>query len=316
MTSFVRTRRAFLETSSLALAGLALGARGHPQARAPLRFGLVTDPHYADADMRDGRFYRESLGKMRECVELMNRERVELLIELGDFKDQDEPAVEAETLRYLGAIETELQRFAGPVYHVLGNHDADSISKPQFLAAITNTGIDPERSWYSFDRGGLHFVVLDANFRADGSPYDHGDFDYRDTNLPPEQLDWLADDLAGTNAPTLLFVHQRLDGEGPLFVNNADEVRMLLRRRGNVVAAFQGHDHAGDHSVIDGIHYTTLRAMVEGSGAANSSYAIVTVGATGIEISGFRRAVSRDLRPSSRQPATTSELDEPATESS
>ena len=295
MTAFEPTRRVFLELSSLALAGLALPPAARASAQFSCRFGLVTDPHYADTDMRDGRFYRESIAKMRECVALMNDQGVDFLIELGDFKDQDEPGVEEATLRYLRDIEAELQQFAGPTYHVLGNHDADSISKPQFLTEVTNTGIEPERSWYSFDHGGVHFVVLDANFRADGAPYDHGDFDYRDTNVPPEQLDWLADDLSSNSGPAILFVHQRLDGEGPLFVNNADEVRMLLRRRGNVIAAFHGHDHAGGYNLIDEIHYYTLRAMVEGTGNDNSSYAIIDVGEQGVGITGYRRAISRQL---------------------
>jgi len=84
--------------------------------------------------------------------------------------------------------------------------------------------------------------------------------------------------------PTILFCHQRLDGEGDLFVNNADEVRLLLRRRGN-----------GDLRRIDGVHYYTLRAMVEGSGTDNSSYAIVDVGADGIPVTGCRRAVTQEL---------------------
>ncbi len=256
---------------------------------------MVTDPHYADTAARGTRFYGESVEKLRECVALMNDERVDFLIELGDFKDQDEPGVEADTLRYLATIEAELQRFGGPVYHVLGNHDVDSISKAQFLAGIDNNGIDATATYYSFDRGGLHFVVLDANFRADGGAYDHGDFDYRDTNILPEQLDWLARDLAGTSLPTILFVHQRLGGEGNVYVNNADEVRLLLRRRGNVIAAFHGHDHAGGYNFIDGIHYYTLRAVVEGSGPDNSSYAIVDVGADGLTITGYRRAVSHPL---------------------
>jgi len=256
---------------------------------------MVTDPHYADCDARGTRFYGESVAKMRECVELMRRERVEFLIELGDFKDQDEPSVEANTMRYLVEIEAEFQRFGGPTYHVLGNHDMDSLSKSQFLAAIDNTGIDAEASYYSFDHGGLHFVVLDANFMADGAPYDHDNFDYRDTNIPPAQLDWLAQDLGATDAPTLLFVHQRLDGEGSAFINNADEVRMLLRRRGNVVAAFHGHDHAGGHNLIDGVHYYTLRAVVEGSGPESSSYAIVEVTGAGLAVTGYRRAVTQEL---------------------
>jgi len=295
MSVFLPTRRDFLTSSSLALAGWALprAAEGRPQAS--FRFGMVTDPHYADAEERGTRFYLESAAKLRECVELMSREQVEFLIELGDFKDQDEPSVEAETLRYLDEIEAELQRFDGPTYHVLGNHDMDSISKPQFLAAIDNTGVPPDASFYSFDRAGLHFVVLDACFRNDGAPYDHGDFDYRDSNIAAAQLDWLAQDLATHETPTILFCHQRLDGEGLLFVNNADEVRMLLRRRGNVVAAFHGHDHGGAYNEIDSIHYYTLRAVVEGSGPANSSYAIVEVTGEGIVVTGYRRALTQRL---------------------
>ena len=63
-------------------------------------------------------------------------------------------------------------------YHVLGNHDADSISKEQFLANIKNTNISDGSKYYSFDLKGLHFIVLDANYCADGSDYDHGNFSW------------------------------------------------------------------------------------------------------------------------------------------
>jgi hypothetical protein len=299
------TRRDFLKISSLTLAGWALPGFGGWRTQR-VRFGMLADPHYADSDARGTRFYRESVAKVRECVDCMNAEQVEFLIELGDFKDQDEPPVEADTLRYLETIEAELQRFSGPAYHVLGNHDMDSISKPQFLAAIDNPGVAADASYYAFDRGGLHFVVLDACFRADGSSYDRGDFDWRDTNIPPPQLDWLAADLAAhAELPTILFCHQRLDGEGDVFVNNADEVRLLLRRRGNVIAAFHGHDHDGAHSEIDGVHYYTLRAVVEGSGPDNNSYAIVEVNPNGIEVTGYRRAVTQNLERTLAEPART-----------
>ena len=54
-----------------------------------LRFGMVTDPHYADVDTRGSRYYRQSLAKMKECVDLMKQQQVDFLIELGDLKDQD-----------------------------------------------------------------------------------------------------------------------------------------------------------------------------------------------------------------------------------
>ena len=46
-------------------------------------------------------------------------------------------------------------------------------------------------------------------------------------------------------------------------VRNAADVRAILERSGKVLAAFHGHDHAGNHKVINGIHYYTLIAVVE-----------------------------------------------------
>ena len=147
---------------------------GTVMGKARLSFGIVTDAHYAQAEPGEGRQYSESLDKMAECVELMNARRVDFLVDLGDCKDQGDPACEAETLGYLETIERVFSRFRGPRYHVLGNHDADSISKDQFLSRVENTGIARHLSSYSFDSGNWHFVVLDANYRADGSGYDHG----------------------------------------------------------------------------------------------------------------------------------------------
>jgi metallophosphoesterase superfamily enzyme len=108
------------------------------------------------------------LDKLAACVAEMNRERVDFLVELGDFKDQDTPPVESRTLEYLERIEGVFRKFEGPRYHVLGNHDMDSISKAQFLARVENAGIPSERSYYSFDLRGIHGVVLDANFTREG----------------------------------------------------------------------------------------------------------------------------------------------------
>jgi predicted phosphodiesterase len=93
--------------------------------RGAARFGIVSDCHYADAETVGSRYYRQSLDKLSECVEVMNGERVDFLIELGDFKDEDTPAVEEKTISYLRAAEQVFEKFKGPRHHVLGNHDAD-----------------------------------------------------------------------------------------------------------------------------------------------------------------------------------------------
>ena len=303
--NWVITRRVFLKSSAASLAGLAVSsfscAPGSGLTIRPgtARFGIVTDCHYADADVAGTRFYRESLDKLSECVELMNAEKVDFLIELGDFKDQNSPPVEQKTLSYLQAVEEVFQEFSGPTYHVLGNHDLDSISKMQFLARVENTNIDSGRSYYSFDVNGLHCIVLDANYRTDGAGYDHGNFDWTDANIPSGELDWLKQDLAEAPGSVIVFIHQLLDGVGSVYVKNAAQVRQVLQASGKPLAVFQGHHHSGSYSSSDGIPYYTLKALIEGTGPENNSYAIAEVHTEGsITITGYRRAVSKQLTQS------------------
>lgn len=297
---WIITRRDFLRTSVLAgFAAAPLSCCSYiTGSKYKARFGIVTDSHYANVDPQNNRYYRESAGKMTECIELMNRQKVDFLVELGDFKDQDNSPVEERTLSHLRAIEDVFRRFRGPRYHVLGNHDMDSISKEQFLENTTNTDINTGSTYYSFDSHGIHFVVLDANYLANGFDYDHGNFEWTDTYIPAVQLDWLRRDLAATSIPAIIFVHQLLDGRGDSYVNNAEDVREILQTSSKVLAVFAGHKHEGDYNNIAGIHYYTLRAMVDGSGLENNSYAIVEVLTdNSIVVTGFRKAVSRELSP-------------------
>jgi predicted phosphodiesterase len=299
--NWIVTRRDFLKASGFVIAGLSLGApvtiTDELVSNTKVRFGIVTDAHYADDAPRGTRHYRESIEKMTECVNLMNDEKVDFLVELGDFKDQGDPISEKDTLKYLEVIEQIFRQFRGPRYHVLGNHDVDSISKEQFLTRIDNTGIARLSKYYSFDSNELHFIVLDANYKADGSDYDHGNFNWTDPNIPQKELDWFRNDLAASSMPVIVFVHQQLDGKGIHTVNNAAEVRQIMQESKRVIAVFQGHNHAGHYSYIEDIHYYTLKAMVEGSGDNNNSYAIVEVHDNhNIAVTGYRSAMSKELK--------------------
>jgi 3',5'-cyclic AMP phosphodiesterase CpdA len=299
---WVISRRTFLRCATAVAAGGGLAslscAPGWKSAagRRPVRFGIVTDCHYADADTVGTRFYRESLDKLAECVAWMNAEQVDFLVELGDLKDQDKRPVERRTLQYLQDVEAVLQGFRGPTYHALGNHDRDSLSKQQFLTHVENTGIDVSRSYYSFDARGLHCIVLDANYRADGSDYDHGKFDWTDANIPAHELNWLRQDLAASRGSAVVFIHQLLDGTGSVYVKNASEVRQVLQTSGKVLAVFQGHHHEGSYSYVEGIHYYTLKAVVEGHGQDNNSYAVIEVRPNrDVIVTGYHKASNMQL---------------------
>jgi predicted phosphodiesterase len=268
-------------------------------AQAPplVRFGVVTDIHYADIDPAGPRTYRESDAKLAECVQVMNEKGVAFLVELGDFKDQDKTPDEARTLKYLEKIESVFAGFKGPRYHVIGNHDTDSLSKAQFLAAAPNTGIVPNATRYTFVSGDVRFVVLDASHKSDGSDYDHGNFEWSDSNVDAPQLEWLAKTLAGSAEPAIVFVPQQLDGSGAYYVKNAAQVREVLEKSGRVIAVMQGHRHEGGFSTINGIPYFTFKGLIEGSGESNSSYSIVDVMPDlEVRILGYRRAETRSFR--------------------
>lgn len=295
-------RRKFVETAVTLLQGIPFSCIAFTKERfEPIRFGIVTDSHYADREipLNSTRYYNESLDKMAECVQVMNEHNVDFLIELGDFKDQGITPNEAETLSFLNAIEKVFCSFNGPCFHVLGNHDQDSISKQQFLEGISNEGFKRASSYYSFNKKSFHFIILDANFTSQGTAYDHGNFDWRDAHIPEVQLDWLTKDLAEHTMPTIVFIHQRLDTSWTLqqyCPNNADTVRKILEDSGNVLIVFQGHDHKGDLSLINNIHYYTLKALIEGTGAENNNYAIVEIDKNMlIRITGFRKTESINL---------------------
>jgi predicted phosphodiesterase len=297
------TRRKFVMTTAMLLGGASISGRIlNSKKFKPVRFGIITDIHYADVPeiISMNRYYRQSLSKVSECVQVMNREKADFLIELGDLKDQGNPPEEQATLNYLSNIERELRKFEGPLYHVLGNHDHDSISKVQFLGSVANYGFSEALNFYSFNNNSFHFVVLDANYSANGEEYNHGNFDWTDSHLPENQLKWLIKDLNSNKLPSIVFIHHQLDSPGITdkrhCPDNADDARKIIGKAGNVIAVFQGHYHKGGLNKINNIFYYTLKAVVEGSGAENNNYAIVEIGEDlTVKIIGFRKTESTKL---------------------
>lgn len=298
--NWILSRRRFLGVAGTSAAGILISPTllANTGEKPLIRFGLLSDIHYADREAAGKRFYRESLTKVQEGINLMNHKKVDFVIELGDFKDQDAVPNEAKTLKYLTDIESVMQKFAGPTYHVLGNHDMDGISKQQFLERVKNTGIPKSDSYYSFNRKKIHFVVLDANFTQTGLEYDHGNFTWDDTFIPEHQTNWLKEDLKTSKYPVVVFIHQMLDDSKGVNQNvkNAAEVRQILEQSGKVLVVFQGHVHEERYNSINGIHYYSVNAVVDNGGTENNAYQIVEVFKDGsLEIKGFRRASNHEF---------------------
>lgn len=215
-------------------------------------------------------------------------------MELGDLIDKG-PST-ADDKQYLAAACEGLTAFPGSRHYVLGNHCVTTLTKAEFLKGC---GQKPTLSHhYSFDHGGWHFVVLDADFRRDETPYEPGKFHWTDTWVPAAQLAWLQRDLAEhSTLPCVIFVHQNLhDHTQSWGIKNADAVRKVLEASGNVVAVLQGHKHDGAYARIEGIDYYTFKAMVEGKTADDNAYALVGLGpGRKVRIEGFGRQPSRTI---------------------
>ncbi len=284
------SRRAFIRNGSMILLGAGVGCSNvptlfavEPNAKRQTRVGLVTDLHYADKPPAGSRHYRETLVKLEEAAARFHEDQPDFVVELGDFIDAAD-SVEVEK-KYLQRINKDFTVLPGKKHYVLGNHCVHTLTKGEFLE-----GVGQQKSYYSFDQGGYHFVVLDSCFRSDGTPYGRKNFQWTDPNIPEEQVEWLRADLQAAGGKTIVFAHQRLDVSNHYGVKNCQQVRRVMEESGKVIAVFQGHSHKNDYNEIAGIHYCTLVAMVEGAGTENNGYSTMDLFEDGsIRIAGHRK---------------------------
>ena len=289
-------RREFI----IAAVGTAAGCVEIGAGETPIaHFGMATDMHYADlpnaVDEPGERCFRDAPAKLRDCIDALNARKVDFLIELGDFKDMM-PTKEA-TLKCLDDIEKVFSRFNGPRYHALGNHETDCLTKAEFLAHVSNAGQEKALAHYSFSVGKVTFVVLDPNYTSKMEDYRPGNFDFRDANVPPDQVKWMEGVLDTAPGPVVVFSHQLVDPACPdvFRIKNAAQLRELFERSGKVKAVFTGHHHVGHSAVHNGIFYSTLRAISQDAYPENNSDAEVTMYDSGrIVVKGFVKAASAD----------------------
>jgi len=285
-------RRAFLKNGALVLAGLSVPSlarvvvrANEPRPRGAVRVGLVTDLHYADKPPAGSRHYRETITKLKEVAEHFQSDRPDFVVFHGDLIDSAD-TLEKEK-KHLQTVVKAISAIPFPKHYVLGNHCVDQLKKVEYLQEVGQ-----KDSYYSFDKNGFHFVVLDSCFKSDGTPYGRRNFKWTDANVPEPELQWLQDDLKQTTHPTIVFAHQPLDlkDTDAHAVKNSSVVRKVLEESGKVAAVFQGHSHRNHYSDIAGIHYCTMVAMVEGSGLTNNGYSTMDLLDDGtIVLNGFRK---------------------------
>lgn len=191
-------------------------------------FGVISDVHYGVLDWARPGTGMVELDFVRAFLADMREQQVDFIIQLGDFckPSNGQPMLDL------------WNTFPDPKYHVLGNHERDGGHTFEQVADWLGM---PSR-YHTFDQGPIRGIVLDAN-EPGGGGTGYAAF------IGDQQQQWLTEQLAATDRPMIVFVHQPIE-----VLRNSAEVMAILERAererpGAILAVFCGHNHQ-DYMVI------------------------------------------------------------------
>jgi len=255
-------------------------------------FGAIADCQYCDVE-GTRRQYRLSPGKLETCIADFNGQSLSHVVHLGDFIDRD--------WKSFDVVLPIIAQSKAPVYHVLGNHDF-SVEDRYKNQVPKRLGLS--KRYYDFKVENWRFLVLDTN---DVSLYAHpagsekamaseaiyeslgGDLPKYNGGIGAMQMKWIEKQLIQSEKRGERVV---LHSHHPVypFTNhsawNSKEIVALLERYSCVRAFINGHNHRGSYGLKNGIHYLTLKGMVD---TEETSYSTVSVFGDRIEIAGKGR---------------------------
>ena len=157
-----------------------------------MKIGVFSDSHYCSAELLCGsRRCSLSLKKIGEALDFFDRESVDICVCLGDIIDhhQDEDGSRA----LLSEVADELKERKYPFLYVPGNHDYVCL-EPEEITGMLGVTVPP----YTVDACGFRFIVLDGNYDSNMVRYGSFPFDWKDSNLPQSQLEYLENELASS----------------------------------------------------------------------------------------------------------------------
>ncbi|MBT3482078.1 MAG: hypothetical protein HN457_11680 [Opitutales bacterium] len=255
-------------------------------------FGAIADCQYCDEE-GTRRQYRLSPQKLENCIEDFNSQPLAHVVHLGDFIDRD--------WKSFDVVLPIAEKSKAHIYHVLGNHDfaVEDRYKNQVPKRL---GL--KKRYYGFTVENWRFLILDTNdvslyaypkgsrkAKESEAIYDSlgGDLPKYNGGIGVTQMKWIEKQLILAEKRG---EHVALHSHHPVypFTNhsawNAREIVGLLEKYSCVTAFINGHNHRGAYGLKKGIHYLTLKGMVD---TEETSYATVSVFPGRIEVSGKGR---------------------------
>ena len=201
--------------------------------RIPFSFAVIADPH-ASEGKRDGlEQYGDAATKFFRCIDMIKNlpedKRPDFILVLGDL--------------HFYAIKDRLGEIDIPLYPIAGNHESVARKKQlreMFPNVFQRNGV--ESDYYSFEHKGVHFIGL-----CNAISPDHIGHLCSDQIIPRGQCEWLEQELAKHEMPTIIFSHIPIEPNGQdrrMYVSRNDSrylINVIKKYRPN--AMFCGHHH-------------------------------------------------------------------------
>lgn len=270
---------------------------------AQIKIGVFADCQYCNCETAGNRYYRNSLIKLTDCIsEFNHNKQIDFVVGLGDLIDRNYSSFDK-----VNAILNESKK---EVFQVTGNHDL-SVEK-EFIDKVPKQ-LHLENTYYCFGKENWQFIFLDGNeitfqstnpkvveqaekivkqLSAEKKPNN------KEWNggMSEIQIKWLEKQLKkakNSNKKVVLFCHYPLLPFGTHSLWNTEKVLSILNQYDCVKAWINGHNHAGNYAIKNGIHYITMHGMVDTE--KENAFSVVTLSNKKIEIEASGREISRNL---------------------
>lgn len=238
-----------LTAGAIAVNGAAAFAEEQkPKSKKVLRIAHITDVHIRPEHDAPNRF--------GQCMKEIKKHKVDFFLNGGDtIYAADYSHITRERVNEQWKIWQEC-RHAIKEYEVhscLGNHDmwwaAPDKQDAMYGKAHVVKQLETPGRYYSFDKKGWHFVILDSNNKNAGS-------------LDDEQRQWLEKDLSDlpSGRPVLCLSHYPimavctiLDGGNHTDSKYINE--LFYKHKDKKISCLSGHIHLQDRAEYNGVHY-------------------------------------------------------------
>lgn len=269
-----------------------------PTDQKPLfSFGIIADVQYADSSPVGNRYYRASLEKLEDAISVFRQDSVDFIINLGDL-------IEGNYESYKPALHI-LNSSGIKTYHLTGNHDYSV--DPRYLNRLP-VFTESREGYFSLIYKGYRMIFVNGNEistyasanktqvkQADefiAKLKKNGEINAINWNggVSPYQISWMSRQLTeadNNSEKVILFCHFPVAPENIHNLLNDKEILELLSKHSNIIAWFSGHNHEGNYSYLNKVHFVTFKGMVESR--KNNSFAILKTYQDKISITGYGR---------------------------